>query len=147
MGRARVVHLLEIQTQSCNIIPSLWKTKLRRTNLQICCQNCTGVMRGFCIITDITQGLPQRNESFECSQTDGSRQYGPCPVREVRPDGSALEHEHEVARKSVRGVSRILIDMRNPLDIFLTCTWVCMGLDGSACSECPPVVTSQISHL
>ena len=28
-----------------------------------------------------------------------------------------------------------------PSDIFLTITWVCMRLDGSACSECLPVVT------
>ena len=56
--------------------------------------------------------------SFECSQTDGGRQYGPCPVRGVQPDRGALEHEHEVARQSVRAVSRILNDMCNPSDIF-----------------------------
>ena len=56
--------------------------------------------------------------SFECSQTDGSRQYGPCPVRRVQPDRGALEHEREVARQSAQAVSRILNDMCNPSDIF-----------------------------
>ena len=28
-----------------------------------------------------------------------------------------------------------------PSNIFLPCTWVCMGLDGSTCSECLPMVT------
>ena len=38
-------------------------------------------------------------------------------------------------------------DIQDPIDItcavvhFLTCTWVCMGLCGSTCSECLPVVT------
>ena len=46
--------------------------------------------------------------SFECRQTDGGRQYGPCHVRGVQPYRGALEHEHEVARQFVRTVSRIL---------------------------------------
>ena len=103
-------------------------------------------MRRFRVIVFITQGLPQRNGSFECSQTDGRRRYGPCPVRGVQPDRDRLKHEHEVVRQSVRGVSRILNNMRNPSDIFLTCTWVCMGLEGPACSESLPVVVSQISR-
>ena len=74
-------------------------------------------MKGFHSIMPVTQGLPQRNESFECSQTDGSRQYGPCPVRGVQPDRGALEHEHEVVRQSVRGVSKILNNM-HPSDVF-----------------------------
>ena len=71
-------------------------------------------MRRFRVIMPITQGLPQRNESFECSQKDGHRRYGPRAVREVQPDSGALEHEQEVARKSGRGVSTNLDNMRNP---------------------------------
>ena len=107
-------------------------------------------MRRFRVIMPITQGLPQRNESFECSQKDGHRRYGPRAVREVQPDRGALEHEHEVARQSVRGVSRNLNNMRNPSTrrtFYLSCTRVCMGLNGSTCSECLPVVISQISRL
>ena len=64
----------------------------------------------------------------------------------TRPRG-AVEHEHEhestatSIRAQVRAVSRILNDMRNPSGILVTCTWVCMGLEGSTCSESLPVVT------
>ena len=65
----------------------------------------------------------------------------------TRARARALENEHEVGRQPVRAVSKILNDMRNPPDIFLTCTWFCMGLDGSTCSECFPVIISQFSLL
>ena len=105
------------QTQS-NSAPSCWKTKFCRTSFLRCCKNAPSSMRRCRVIMPITQGLPQRNESFECSKTDGRRRYGPCPVRGVQPDRGALEHEHEVARQSVRGVSRILNKMRYPSDTF-----------------------------
>ena len=65
-------------------------------------------------------------------------------TRCTRARARAFEHKREVGRQSVRAVSSILNDMRDPSDIFLTCTWICMGLDGSTCSECLPVVTCDL---
>ena len=62
----------------------------------------------------ITQSLPQRNEICGCRQKDGSRQHGRCPCEEYSQTEVHSEHEHEVANQSVRGVSRILNNMRNP---------------------------------
>ena len=48
-----------------------------------------------------------------------------------RARARALQHQHEVGRHSARAVSTLLNEMRNPSEIFSTCAWVCMGLDGS----------------
>ena len=74
----------------------------------------------------------------------------------TRARARAFQHKREVGRQSVRSGNKILNDLRNPSDIFLTYTWICMGLDssmgldgsmgqdGSTCSECLLVVTFDL---
>ena len=52
---------------------------------------------------------------------------GLAPCEGVQPDRGTLAHDHEVARRSVRAVSRIMNDIRNPSDIFFT---LYVGLHG-----------------
>ena len=107
-GRARVVQLLEmqIQTRSCNSIPSPCKTNFRCTNFPRFCRKIAPVsIRGF-ITSCPSHKVYHKGLSFECRQTDGGRQYGG-----VQPHRGALEHE--VARQSVRAVSRILNEKRS----------------------------------
>ena len=65
--------------------PSCWKTKFCRTNFYAAVEMAPLSMRMFRVIMPITQGLPQRNESFEYNQTDGRRWYGPCAVQGLQP--------------------------------------------------------------
>ena len=113
-------------------------------NAAVISRNCTSVhehVRGFHIIILITQGLqglPQRHELRV--QSDRRRQaVWAVPVRAVQPEVHSST--------SVGAVRRIMNDMRNPSDIFLTCMSDCMGLDGSTCSECLRVVTCQFLRL
>ena len=85
-------------------------------------------------LSQIKQGLESRAREHE-------HEHSSMSTRCTRVRARAFEHKRDVGRQSVRAVSRILNDMRNWSDIFVTCTWVCMGLDGSTCSEYLPVVT------
>ena len=55
--------------------------------------------------------------SFECSQTDGDRQYGPCPVRGVQPEVHS-SMSTKWPGNSVRAVGIIMNNMRNPSDLY-----------------------------
>ena len=94
-----------------------------------------------------TRARARRTLDHQHSSTTNTRALEHSPTLEDSSTWTStrtLRHEHEHSNMSTRGgqastargATRILHNMRIPSDILLTCTWACVGLDGSACSEC-----------